>query len=96
MNLFQRVYIHLIFSSVYFLLCYYRLQRSILGAKIAVLAFQCRLFGLDEGKVLSKYRCTSVLVDEFFEVVKQSHVRPCGYKRPILGVSPHEYRFTAA
>jgi hypothetical protein len=46
--------------------------------------------------VLSKYRCTSVLVDEFFEVVKQSHVRPCGYKRPILGVSPHEYRFTAA
>jgi hypothetical protein len=54
----------------------FRLKRFALGVNIRVLALKCGLLGLDESKVLSENRRRAVLVDEFFKMVEQSHVKP--------------------
>ncbi len=66
---------HLAFKHPYLFmkLCIFRLKRFILGLKIRVLSFKCRLLGLNESKMLTQDRRRAMLVDKFFEMVKQSH-----------------------
>lgn len=54
-------------------LFYFRVRRLELGVRIIVAELKCRLFGLQEPKVLLKNRRTAVLVDKFFERVKKAH-----------------------
>ena len=67
---------HLAFQhpDLFLLLGIFRVKRFVLGLKIGVFSFKCRLLGLNESKVLTQDRRRAVLVDEFFKMLKQSHV----------------------